>query len=120
LTQVQALAVTDHLLDLGADVELVTPLPHVGSHVAGVTWPHMMQLVSRKGARLHPNLMPAQMDGEVELANASAANRRPSQESRRSWSLGTRQATTLSLRRSGLVRRRPSSSPLATASLHAS
>jgi 2,4-dienoyl-CoA reductase-like NADH-dependent reductase (Old Yellow Enzyme family) len=68
--QVQALAVADHLLDLGAEVEFVTPLPHAGLHITGVTWPRMMQLVCGKGARLHPNLMPAAVDGDrIELAN---------------------------------------------------
>ena len=68
---VQGMALVEHLLDLGASVEIVTPHPYLGLGVGGTRWIQLTQRLATKGATVHANTTVARVDGaRVELANA--------------------------------------------------
>jgi mycofactocin system FadH/OYE family oxidoreductase 2 len=68
---VQAMALAEHLMDLGSSVEITTPHPYLGIGVGGTRWIRLTQKLSAKGVVIHPNTMVAHVDGSrVELANA--------------------------------------------------
>jgi 2,4-dienoyl-CoA reductase-like NADH-dependent reductase (Old Yellow Enzyme family)/pyruvate/2-oxoglutarate dehydrogenase complex dihydrolipoamide dehydrogenase (E3) component len=51
---VEGLSVAEHLIDLGKEVELVTPFALPGAKIGGTMWVKMVQALAQKGARLTP------------------------------------------------------------------
>ena len=68
---VQGMTLAEHVLDLGAGVEVATPHPYLGLGVGGTRWIRLTQRLAEKGIVIHANAMVAAVDGwRVELANA--------------------------------------------------
>ena len=67
---VQAMTLAEHLLDLGASVEIATPHPYLGPGVGGTRWIKLTQRLAGKGIVIHPNTMIGAVAGQTWQAHA--------------------------------------------------